>query len=116
MSKGSSRRVGLVLALVSSLMVAVPLPSSAYPLGRSARLQESLWENVVHWLGGWWAGSSSVPRPLTSMRGNLGMGIDPDGKPSSAPSGDLGAGIDPDGRHSAPSGDAGMGIDPDGRH
>ncbi len=121
MSKGNMERVGIVLALVGALTLAVPRPGSAAPLQSRPQSQESLWERVFAWLAG-----------------DQGMGIDPNGSHFSAVGvhrgrglallrGELGAGIDPSGGHSAvapgtsatsgatPSGDKGAGIDPDGR-
>jgi hypothetical protein len=120
MLKGNIERVGIVLALVGVLTLAVPQPGSAAPLRNRSQSQESLWERVLDWLAGdlgmgidpnggqHLSGGAHGGRELTSLRRDAGMGIDPSGGHSpvapgnpatqgSTPSGDLGAGIDPNG-------------------
>jgi hypothetical protein len=121
MLKRNMERVGIVLALVGALTLAVPHPGSAAPLRSRSQPQESLWERVFAWLAGdqgagidpngshFSAGGAHGGRGLVSLQREEGMGIDPDGRhsavasgtsatPGATPSGDQGAGIDPDGR------------------
>lgn len=111
MLKASMRRVGIVLTLAGVLALALPAPGSAAPL--RSRQQTSFWGAALDWLAeelglGPQGGHLSPGGGVISLQGKLGMGIDPDGKPSSllpgtsatssgTTNGDKGAGIDPDG-------------------
>jgi hypothetical protein len=120
MLKGNMERVGIVLALVGALTLAVPQPGSAAPLRNRSQSQESLWECVLAWLAGdlgagidpdgghFSAGGAHGGRELTSLRRDAGMGIDPSGGHSPVAPGN------PAAQGATPSGDLGMGIDPSG--
>ncbi len=109
MLKASMRRVGIVLTLAGVLALALPAPGSAAPL--RSRQQASFWARALDWLaeelGQPQGGHLSPGGGVISLRGELGMGIDPDGKPSSLLPGTSAI-------SGGTSGDQGMGIDPNG--
>ena len=106
MSGRSLRRLS-AFALIAALTLVLPVPVLAgelrsEPLGRPA---VSLLDAALSLLDSLWAG-------FTSVAGNNGAGIDPNGGEGLV--GDNGAGIDPNGGEGLTAGDNGAGIDPNG--